>query len=159
MDASMIKKDRMKYAKNKFSSNFALLSILFNIFYFVCIYKSDVGNFYYSILIGASIIYNLLFMLFTFLCSEGVKKYSLGYSVTLVVIGVLQIARIFYLPAKAHSAVLEIGDVQKVIMDNAQYAKVIVYLLISAAFAIIGGVVGIIRNRMLTAYTNSSATK
>jgi hypothetical protein len=158
MDASMIKKDRMKYSKNKFSSNFALLSILFNIFYFVSIYKSDIGNFYYSIIIGESVIYNLLFMLFTFLCSEGVKKYSLGYSVTLVVIGILQTARIFYLPARAHGTVLEIGGVERAVMDNAQYTRVIVFLLISSAFAVIGGVVGIIRNRVLTAYTNSSAT-
>ncbi len=159
MEVSEIKKDRMKYTKNKFSSNFALLSIIFNVFYFVNIYKSDVGNYYYSILIGASVIYNLLFMLFTFLCSEGVKKYSFGYSVTLVVIGVLQIARIFYLPTKAHNAVITIADVDKAVMGNDQYRKVIIYLLISAAFAIIGGIVGIIRNRILTAYTKSNATK
>ncbi len=158
MDASDIKKDRMKYAKNKFSSNFALLSIFFNVFYFVSIYKSDVGSFYYSILIGASVVYNLLFMLFTFLCSEGVKKYSLGYSVTLVVIGVLQAVRIFYLPAKAHSTTITVGDAEKVIMNNAQYFRVTIYLLTSSAFAVIGGVVGIVRNRILTSYIKSSAT-
>ena len=158
MDASDIKKDRMKYAKNKFSSNFALLSIIFNVFYFVSIYKSDVGSFYYSILIGASVVYNLLFMLFTFLCSEGVKKYSLGYSVTLVVIGVLQAVRIFYLPAKAHSTTITVGDAEKVIMNNAQYFRVTIYLLVSSAFAVIGGVVGIVRNRILTSYIKSSAT-
>lgn len=158
MDASDIKKDRMKYAKNKFSSNFALLSIIFNVFYFVSIYKSDVGSFYYSILIGASVVYNLLFMLFTFLCSEGVKKYSLGYSVTLVVIGVLQAVRIFYLPAKAHSTTITVGDAEKVIMNNAQYFRVTIYLLASSAFAVIGGVVGIVRNRVLTSYIKSSAT-
>ncbi|MBQ7636698.1 MAG: hypothetical protein IJS80_05260 [Lachnospiraceae bacterium] len=158
MDASTIRKDRMKYSKNKLSSGFALLSILFNVFYFVSIYKSDVGNFYYSILIGASVIYNLLFMLFTFLCSEGVKKYSLGYSIILVVIGVLQIGRIFYLPAKAHSTVITVGGVDKVIMEDGQYARVIFFLLVSAAFALMGGVIGIIKNRTLTAYTKSSAT-
>lgn len=148
----------MKYSKNKLSSGFALLSILFNVFYFVSIYKSDVGNFYYSILIGASVIYNLLFMLFTFLCSEGVKKYSLGYSIILVVIGVLQIGRIFFLPAKAHSTVITVGGVDKVIMEDGQYARVIFFLLVSAAFALMGGVIGIIKNRTLTAYTKSSAT-
>jgi hypothetical protein len=158
MDASTIRKDRMKYSKNKLSSGFALLSILFNVFYFVSIYKSDLGNFYYSILIGASVIYNLLFMLFAFLCSEGVKKYSLGYSIILVVIGVLQIGRIFFLPAKAHSTVITVGGVDKMIMEDGQYARVIFFLLVSAAFALMGGVIGIIKNRTLTAYTKNSAT-
>ncbi len=152
MDASALKKDRLRYTKNKLSSNFALLAILFNIFYFVSIYKSDVGNYYYSILTGASIIYNLLFMLFTFLCSEGIKKYSFGYSVTLVVIGLLQIARIFYLPAKAHGAVITLNGEERAVMENAQYLRVITFLLISSAFAVAGGVIGIIRNRILTAY-------
>ncbi len=152
MDASALKKDRLRYTKNKLSSNFALLSILFNIFYFVSIYKSDVGNYYYNILTGASIIYNLLFMLFTFLCSEGIKKYSFGYSVTLVIIGLLQIARIFYLPAKAHGAVIALDGEEKTVMENAQYLRVVTFLLISSAFAVIGGVIGIVRNRILTAY-------
>ncbi len=158
MDKTTVKKDRLRYSKNSLSSGFALLSILFNVFYFVSIYKSDVGNFYYSILIGASIIYNLLFMLFTFLSSEGVKKYSLGYSVTLVVIGVLQIARIFYLPAKAHAEVITSNGAEKLVMGDAQYTRVVIFLLISAGFAIAGGIIGIIKNRILTAYNNSRST-
>ncbi len=159
MDVSTIKKDRLNYSKNTLSSNFALLAILFNIFYFVSIYKSDVGSFYYSIIIGASVIYNLLFMLFTFLSSEGIKKYSLGYSVLLIIIGILQIARIFYLPAKAHTTVITINKVETVIMEDAQYLRVIAFLLISAAFAITGGVIGIIKNRILTAYNKSRSKK
>ena len=40
-----IKVDRMRYTKNKFSSNLALLAIIFDVFYFVSIYKSDVSNY------------------------------------------------------------------------------------------------------------------
>ena len=68
--------DRMRYIKNKFSANMALLAILFDVFYFVSIYKTDVGSYYYTIMIGASIIYNLVFLLAAFLSSEGVKRSS-----------------------------------------------------------------------------------
>ena len=54
----LIQRDRMRFTKNTLSSGLALLAILFNVLYFVSIYKSDVGTYYYSILVGASIIYN-----------------------------------------------------------------------------------------------------
>ena len=65
-----IKLDRMRYAKNTFSSRLTYLAILFNVLYFVSIYGSDVGSWYYQILIGASIVYNLVFMLVAFLASD-----------------------------------------------------------------------------------------
>ena len=102
--------DRMRYTKNKKSSNLALLSIVFNVLYFVSIYKSDVGSWYYTIIIGASIVYNLLFMLMTFLASEGVKNYKLGYAYLLIAVGAGQIARMFYLPVKAHAASVTISN-------------------------------------------------
>ena len=70
--------DRMRYTKNTLSSSLALCAIVFNVLYFVSIYESDVGSWYYSMLIGASIVYNLLFMLMVFLASEGVKNYKIG---------------------------------------------------------------------------------
>ena len=75
-----IRLDRMRYVKNTASSRLCYLAILLNVFYFVSIYKSDVGSWYYQILIGASIVYNLLFMLMAFLASEGVKSYQASYS-------------------------------------------------------------------------------
>lgn len=89
-----IKVDRMRYTKNKFSSNLALLAIIFDVFYFVSIYKSDVSNYYYTLVIGASIIYNLAFMLAAFLASEGVKSYGEKYCYLLIVLGVLQLSLI-----------------------------------------------------------------
>ena len=71
-----IQRDRMRFIKNSLSANLALLGILFNVFYFISICKSDVGTWYYTILIGASIVYNLVFMLAVFLSSEGVKTIS-----------------------------------------------------------------------------------
>ena len=79
-EEQFIQRDRMRFTKNTLSSGLALLAILFNVFYFVSIYKSDVGSYYYNILIGASILYNLIFMLTVFLCSEGVKSYNKAYA-------------------------------------------------------------------------------
>lgn len=128
-----IQADRMRFTKNTLSSNLAILAILFDVFYFVSIYRSDVGSYYYNILIGASIIYNLLFMLAVFLSSEGVKNYKEGYSWLLAVVGILQIVRIFIIPARAHGAVAVIGGVETEVMGDGQYIWLIVFLLVSAA--------------------------
>ena len=92
-----IQRDRMRFTKNTLSSGLALLAILFNVLYFVSIYKSDVGSYYYNIRMGASVLYNLLFMLVVFLCSEGVKSYKSSFAWVLLVIGALQSAHL--LPA------------------------------------------------------------
>ena len=71
--------DRMRYTKNTASSRLALLAIVFDVLFFISLYKSDVDTYYYTILIGASIVYNLIFLLAAFLCSEGVKNYQVSY--------------------------------------------------------------------------------
>ena len=43
MDAKTIKKDRLRYTKNKLSANLAYLGIVFDVLYFVSIYSSDVS--------------------------------------------------------------------------------------------------------------------
>ena len=75
-DEQTIARDRMRFIKNSQSANLCYLGILLNVFYFISIYKSDVGTYYYNILIGASIVYNLIFMLAVFLSSEAVKNYN-----------------------------------------------------------------------------------
>ena len=56
LDEANIKKDRLRFTKNKFSANMIILAIVVNALYFVNIYRSDVGNYYYKIMIGASIV-------------------------------------------------------------------------------------------------------
>lgn len=151
-----IKRDRMRFTKNTLSSTLVLAAILFDVFYFVNLYKSDVGhnvgNFYYQIRIGASIVYNLVFMLAAFLSSEGVKNYKIEYGYVLLVLGVLQIARIFILPAQAAAAEVTIGNVTTHVMENAQHTRVVVYLLLSTAGCLAGGIIGIVRCRELSAH-------
>ena len=104
-DAKIIKKDRMRFSKNTTSSTLAIIAIVFNVLYFVSIYSSDVNQYYYNYTIGFSVVYNLLFLLFTFLCSEGLKNYKNSYAFGVIALGLLQIVRIFYIPMRAHSTI------------------------------------------------------
>lgn len=152
MDINVTKKDRMRFTKNTFSSTLCYLAILFNVFYFVSIYSSDVGNYYYSYTIGLSVVYNLLFLLFAFLCSEGVKNYNKIMSVVLIVLGVFQVGRIFYIPMKSHATVVSLDGVETVVMGDKQFTFVVIWLALSAAACIASGVVGIIKTITLENY-------
>lgn len=151
----LIKKDRMRFTKNKFSSNLAILAIIFDVLYFVSIYQSDVGSWYYQMLIGASILYNLVFLLAAFLSSEGIKNYDITYAYLLIALGVGQIVRIFILPAKAHAAVVTLQGVETAVMTNGQFTYVVACLVISAACCICAAVVGIHKSKTLSAYVAS----
>ena len=158
-----IKRDRMRFTKNSLSSTLAILAIVFDVSYFISIYESDVGHnvgsFYYQIRIGASIIYNLVFLLAAFLASEGVKNYKLEYCYVLIVIGVLQLMRIFILPAQAAAAEVTIGGVTTKVMESAQHIRVVLYLLVSGACCLAGAVIGIKRCHELSAHMASLEAK
>ncbi len=150
-----IRRDRMRFIKNSLSANLALLGILFNVFYFISICKSDVGTWYYTILIGASIVYNLVFMLAVFLSSEGVKNYKQGYSYLLAALGVFQIVRIFIIPARAHAAETLINGETALVMQDGQFYRVTTYLIISAVCLIASAAVNLIRCRELAKHLNA----
>ena len=152
MNNDLLKKDRMRFVKNKTSANLAYLAIVFNVLYFVSIYSSDVGNYYYSILIGVSVVYNLLFLLTAFLSSEGLKNYKLPYAIAITVIGVLQLVRILGFPIDAIGEVLSDGTV---VMGMGQFVYTVIMLSLSAASAIAAGVIGIIRTSILNNYNKS----
>ena len=155
MTDKQIRKDRLRFTKNSFSATLTYLSILFDVLYFICIYKSDVGNYYYNYLIGVSIVYNLLFMLAAFLCSEGVKNYKEGYGWVLIALGIGQIVRIFILPLSAYEATITLAGVETDVMGDAQFLRLVIYLLCSAAAAFIGGIAAVTKTRMLRAYEAS----
>lgn len=151
-DVALIKKDRLRYSKNKLSADLTILAIVFDCLYFVSIYKSDVGSFYYTYLIGISVVYNLLFLLIMFLSSEGVKSYKLNYSFVLLALGVGQIVRIFILPMSAHSTEVTLGEVTRLVMDDGQFIRVCIYLIASSALCILAGITAFIKTRTLTSF-------
>ncbi len=138
-DERFIARDRMRFIKNTQSSSLCYLGILFDVFYFVNLFKSDVGSYYYTIQIGIAIVYNLIFLLVAFLASEGVKNYKKSYSYILFVVGALQFARIFYIPAKAHGATTLINNVETTVMGNGQFTTIVVYLCISGICLLLAG--------------------
>ncbi|MBQ3168331.1 MAG: hypothetical protein IJB99_01075 [Clostridia bacterium] len=154
-----IKLDRMRYTKNSLSSSLTYLAILFDVLYFVSIYESDVGSWYYKIMIGASVVYNLLFMLITFLSSEGVKNYKMGYGFTLIVMGALQIGRIFFLPMEALDATVTIKKISYPVMEQSQFVYVCVMLCLSALCAILAGVIAVVRTKKLSDYNRALASE
>ena len=151
-DNATLKKDRMRFKTNSLSSNLALLAVVLNVLYFVCIYKSDVSTYYYTYTIGLSVIYNLIFMLAAFLSSIGVKNYKINYSIILIVIGALQIVRIFGIPMSAFNTIIQVDGVDTRVMQEYQFIRTLVYLISSAALLIASGVIGIIRTKILENY-------
>ena len=154
-DPKTIRLDRMRYAKNLFSSRLTYLAILFDVLYFVSVYESDVGSWYYQMLIGASIVYNLVFMLVSFLASEGVKNYKLSYAWLLMAAGAGQIVRIFILPMQAYKATVTISKVTYPVMKTPQLTYVVICLAASALCCFVAGAVGLYRSRALAAYNAS----
>ena len=154
----LIQKDRMRYTKDKLSANLIIAAIVLDALYFVSIYKTDVGSYYYTWLIGASIIYNLLFLLVAFLASEGVKNRKTGYTGVLIGIGLMQIVRVFYLPAKAHAAIVTIGAEGVPAMGDKQYYYVVACLIISGLCCVVAAVTSHKNNKTLAEYMKTIET-
>lgn len=152
MDAKTIKKDRLRYTKNKLSANLAYLAILFDVLYFVSIYSSDVDTYYYTVKIGISVLYNLVFLLTAFLSSEGVKNYKGHYSWIIMVTGVLQFVRILGIPRAAHSTVLTLNGVETTVMEDKQFLWVCICLIISGIACILSGAVSAYKVTTLNNY-------
>ena len=115
------------------------------------------GSWYYQILVGGSIVYNLLFMLITFLAGEGVKNYQESYSKVLFVLGTLQVCRIFILPMQAHAASVKIGGAETAVMGDGQFIRCIVYLTGSAACLIVSGIINMRKAAALKHHIQASS--
>lgn len=147
----MIRRDRMRFKNNKLSANLTLLAILFDVLYFVNIYQHDAGHYYHTYMIGISIIYNLIFMLAAFLCEEGVKNYKRNYSFPLLLLGAIQIVRIFILPMDAHSTVLDAGT-GALVMGNGQFTYLVTLLVLSAVCLVAAAIINLIKCAALQAH-------
>ncbi|MDE7229362.1 MAG: hypothetical protein K2N56_02675 [Oscillospiraceae bacterium] len=154
---TLIKKDRLRYTKNKLSANLTYLSIVFNTLYFVCLYSSDikrqyVGESYYVWMVGISVLYNLVFMLAAFLCSEGVKSYNIKHGFALIIVGAAQIARIFIWPMDLHAKEVTGPTGTELVMPDGQFLRCVIYLVGSAALCVIAGVIAVIKTTTLRSY-------
>ncbi len=158
-DENAVRIERMHYTKNRLSAGLALLSVLFDALYFINIYESDVGSWYYSILMGASILYNLIFLLTGFLSSEGVKNDRIAFAYIMIALGLGQILRIFIYPVRACTATVTIGDKVVTVMGRGQFTFCVLWLLLSAACMFAGAAVSINRCRLLRKTSVTSGHK
>ncbi|MBO2517056.1 MAG: hypothetical protein CW338_07290 [Clostridiales bacterium] len=185
-EEKLIRTDRMKYVKNVQSSRLCYLAILLDVLFFVSIYESDVGNWYYRILIGASIVYNLIFMMLVFLASEGVKSYKMGYTWVLYALAAIQILRVFIIPQSAHSTFIagasgtpgaaytavkstfafsaetwksvETFIKKEWVMGNGQYIRCLIYLISSAVSLAAAAVVNHVKCVSLARHIRNTQT-
>lgn len=150
-----IQTDRMRFTKDNLSANLILVAIVLDALYFVSIYQSNVSTWYYNWVMGASIIFNLLFLLMAFLASEGVKSRKTGFTIPLIVLGLLQVVRIFYLPALAHSSTVVIAGEEILVMGDSQYFYTVACLGLSAVCCIAAAVISYMNNKKLAAHMQS----
>jgi uncharacterized membrane protein (UPF0136 family) len=144
MHHPVLDKDVLRYRKNKLSANLALLGLVFGCIYFIVLYaqvKND--NYYYTWAIAFDVIYNLFFLLLTFLLSEEVKNYRNKLFPLQMVLGVLQIARIFWLPLTGFIA----GAI-----TVATFLALAIALACSGALIIASGIIGYIRAKSLETF-------
>ncbi len=144
-EEQMIRRDRMRFKKNKLSANLTLLAIVLDVLYFVNIYQNDAGSYYHSLLIGVSIVYNLIFMLAAFLSEEGVKSYKKTYSIPLIILGIGQIVRIFILPMQAHSYINAEAGFPEPPMGDGQFTYLIILLVLSAVCLVAAAVINFMK--------------
>ena len=151
MNDQSVRLDRMRFTKNTTSSRLVLLAIVFDAIYFVSLYKINV-DYYYNMMMGASILYNLVFMLAAFLASEGVKNYRQGFSWVLCALGAGQIIRIFLWPVQAHATTVTVAGQELLAMSNGQFVRAVIYLAASAACLFVAAVINFTKSRALKAH-------
>ena len=151
MNDQSVRLDRMRFTKNTTSSRLVLLAIVLDALYFVSLYRINL-DYYYNMMMGASILYNLIFMLAAFLASEGVKNYKQGYSWVLCLLGAIQIVRIFIWPVHAHATSVTVAGQELLAMSNGQFTWSVIYLVGSAACLFVAAVINFTKSRALKAH-------
>ncbi len=141
----IISSDIMRYKKNKLGANLALGAIAFDCLSFMFLY-SVVGTSYYSTwAIAFDVIFNLVFLLITFLLSEQVKNYNSKLVILQIIFGVCQIGRIFWLPLGGlltKPAAIDIG----------KFLVMAISLGASGVLEIASAVIGYIRSKQVAEF-------
>ena len=150
----IIHSDILRYKTNKLPASLALLGIVFNCLYFCLLYGFKT-SFFSMWKIGFSVVLTLIFLLVTFLASEGIKAYNKKFSIVLLVLAAVQIIRMFGLPLEAliydnglaPDAVHALGELRYFGIDlnsATSYTLLIVWLAASAACLVAAAVLGYI---------------
>lgn len=131
--------EKMKYRNDSLAYLFILLGLVANVVYFIIFYEVN-NQFLYTLKIGISIIYNLLFLLGVFLAAENIKKYNRKYAFFTLFVGLMQFVRIFAYLQEVNGADVFTGN---------KHLTLVILLIISGALLILGSIVSIINSTIL----------
>ncbi|MGN0805472.1 MAG: hypothetical protein ACI4MC_00415 [Candidatus Coproplasma sp.] len=142
---AVLQDDILRYKKNKLPANLALLALVFNILYFTLLYTIHTTEMY-TLVVGISVIVNLLVLLGGFYASEGIKSYNKKNCILLLVLGAAQIVRIFIYPLQGLSGNWMAGNAYfgAIMTPASNGTLLIIYLAGSAACFIASAVLGYI---------------
>lgn len=132
----------LRYTTNKMSFWFVILAIVFNCLAFLDYYgKKGVTP---DIFLGLDVIINILVLLACFVTAEEVKAYKEVFAYVAFGLAVVQIARIFFIPLKY----------SKVLINSygTSYVYIIILYILSAIALVFGGIVCVLRSRILKNY-------
>lgn len=101
MEASNIKVEKMRYQNNSLSYMLGMLGIIASIFAAFVMLNSYAS---YDYIVIPKILMNIVILLFGFISCEKVKAYSKNYSIFMMIIGGVCVARIFWFPIKIMTA-------------------------------------------------------
>ena len=150
----VLERDIMRYKKNKLGANLALLGIVFACAYFIVLYAQvKNNNYYYKWSIAFDVIYNLFFLLFVFLFSEQVKNYNRKMFIVQLIVGFLQIARIFWLPLEGILNTYVSGAESVTVISVPTFVCMTVFLALSGVFVISSAIIGYIRSKEVEMFT------
>jgi hypothetical protein len=150
----VVQHDIMRYKKNKLGANLALLGLALGCLYFLVLYAQVKNNdFYYTWEIAFDVVYNLFFLLFVFLFSEQIKNYKRKLFVFQIIVGLLQFARIFWLPLKGITSVYVSGGVDITVLTVGSFIAMAVFLAASGACVIASSIVGFVRSKNVESFT------
>ena len=137
--------DMLRYRTHKMGYMLCFLAIICDCVGFAFIYSTitavDVFN-------GLDIIFNILFMLFTFLVAEQVKVYNVKASYAALVLGGLEIGHLFWYPTVLFAA----GN-----LSNSVYVLNVICMITAGASLIIAGIANLFRGTILHNYLNALA--
>lgn len=130
--------ERMKYRPDKASYWLCIISIILNMVYFVSIYTNR--SIVPDVTIGADVLINIIFMMIVFLTSEKLKAYAKKWNVYIVIVGFIQMSRIFWLPVHFNQLEMLVG---------AKYILAIVCLITSGILLLLAGINSLANGRIL----------
>lgn len=135
--------DMLHYKNNRFSFWMIILAIVLNVVMFLIIYKTTECT--PNVQLGIDLLINVVFMLACFLAAGKTSKYSRFWGIGSIVLGGIQVARIFWIPLVYYLKYVNEGAG----LNPGLFAACIILLVLSAACLVFAGIDTLIKHKIL----------